>query len=104
MHQKPVPFNTIHSISNISSDSMKNILIVKNANLFDLLKTQNLSNFLKCRGYGLTHQFIECLIFKIEYKMFFFNFKYQKCKYDTTAVIYLCQSITNVLYKYGAKD
>lgn len=36
--------------------------------------------------------------------MFFFNFKYQKCKYDTTAVIYLCQSITNVLYKYGAKD
>lgn len=36
--------------------------------------------------------------------MFFFNFKYQKCKYDTTAAIYLCQSITNVLYKYGAKD
>lgn len=26
---------------------MKNILIVKNANLFDLLKTQNLSHFFK---------------------------------------------------------
>lgn len=47
LHQKPVPFNTIHSISNISSDSMKNILIVKNANMFDLLKTQNLSHFFK---------------------------------------------------------
>lgn len=35
---------------------------------------------------------------------FFLTLNIKKCKYDKTAVIYLCQSITNVLYKYGAKD